>query len=445
MGGNKLSRVGPTDLLRALLRIDTTNPPGNEGPAAELLESYLKGAGLETHIHKSSAGRPSVVARLEGPTDVPALVLVSHTDVVAVERDGWSRDPFGGEEAEGCIWGRGALDMKSVAVMHAAAVAALASSGATPKREVILLSVADEEAGGREGAASVLEEIPGKVGFSEGRPPPDALGEGAFGLTGVIDRALMPIVVGEKAVLWLNLQATGDPGHGALPPLDQANMNLVRVLGKIAGHRNPRVHPVMREQFRVLAEHAPAPRKAVFKALASPAGNQVATALKKPLRSKGAIASLLSDTLTPTRIEAGYKHNVVPSEASASLDCRLLPDTDIPRLIRTLSRTAGKHGVRIEEVSSHASPVSKAGSLYALIEEVSARMHERPVPAPSLTPGMTDLRYLRQRGATAYGWVPLVLSEELLATIHGHDERIEIEGFRRAVDAMTSVVTSAST
>lgn len=434
----------PIDLLRGLLQIDTTNPPGNEGPAAELLESYLSEAGLETYVHKSSEGRPSILARIEGPTDVPALVLVSHTDVVAVERGSWSRDPFGGQEADGCIWGRGALDMKSIAVMHAAAVASLAASGLTPTREVVFLSVADEEAGGREGAASVLEEVPDRVGFGEGRPSPDALGEGAFGLTGVIDRPIMPIVVGEKAVLWLNVHASGAPGHGALPPPDQANMNLVEVLAKIAGHRNPRVHPVMREQFRTLAEHASGPRKAIFKALASPGGAPVATVLKKPLRSKGTIAALLSDTLTPTRIEAGYKHNVVPSEASASLDCRLLPDTDIAKLVARLTKTATKHHARVEEISRHASPVSRGSRLYEVIEQVSSRMQERPVPVPSLTPGMTDLRYLRQRGATAYGWVPLVLSEDLLATIHGHDERIEIDGFSRAIDAMTEVVARVS-
>lgn len=435
----------PVTLLRELLAIDTTNPPGNEGPAAELLETHLRSAGLETHIHKSRGGRPSILARIEGPTDVPALVLVSHTDVVAVERDGWTHDPFGGEESQGRIWGRGALDMKSIAVMHAAACAALAASGATPTREVIFMSVADEEAGGREGAASVLDEVPEKIGFSDGRPAPEALGEGAFGLSGVIDRPIMPIVVAEKAVLWLNLHATGDPGHGALPPLDQANMNLVRVLSKIAGHRDPKVHPVMREQFRILAEQASGPRKAVFKALASAAAPPVAAALKKPLRAQGAIGALLSDTLTPTRIQAGYKHNVVPAEASASLDCRLLPDTDIPRLIRKLSKVAAKHNVKLEEVSRHASPVSKACPLYETIEQVSARLPERPVPVPSLTPGMTDLRYLRQRGATAYGWVPLVLTQEQLATVHGHDEHVEVEPFLRAVDAMTEVVTAAST
>lgn len=435
----------PLDLLRELLQIDTTNPPGNEAPAAELLESYLAKAGADTYMHRSASGRPSLLARIEGPTDVPPLVLVSHTDVVAVERSGWSRDPFAGEEADGCIWGRGALDMKSIAVMHAAAVAAALESGITPTREVILMSVADEEAGGVHGAASVLEEVPERAGFAPGRPPPEALGEGAFGVTGVLDRPLMPIVVGEKSVLWLNLHAKGDPGHGALPPTDQANMNLAQALTKIAGYGRPRVHPVMREQFRRLSEHATGPRKAVFGALASGAGRNVASVLKKPLRARPTISSLLADTLTPTRINAGYKHNVVPAEATASLDCRLLPDTDIDKLIRNLSRKTSKHHVSVQEIARHAGPVSRPGPLYDIITRVSETLLERPIVVPSLTPGMTDLRYLRQRGARAYGWVPLVLSDEMFATIHGHDERIEIAAFERAVTAMTEVVAAAST
>ncbi len=434
----------PLDLLRQLLQVDTTNPPGNEAPAAELLESFLTDAGAETYMHRSSGGRPSILARIEGPTDVPALVLVSHTDVVAVERDGWSRDPFGGELADGCIWGRGALDMKAIAVMHAAAVAAVATRGSTPTREVIFMSVADEEAGGLEGAASVLDGVPDRAGFGPDRPAPEALGEGAFGIAGVLDRPLMPIVVGEKSALWLNLHASGEAGHGALPPTDQANMNLAKVLMKIAGHGTPRVHPVMRAQFRTLREHATGPRKTIFGALASGAGPQVARLLERPLRAKPTIASLLSDTLTPTRIDAGYKHNVVPAEATASLDCRLLPDTDVPKLIRDLSKVASKHRVVVEEVARHAGPVSRPGPLYEIIRRVSKTLVEAPIVVPSLTPGMTDLRYLRRRGAHAYGWVPLVLSDEMFATIHGRDERIEIAAFERAVDAMTQVVTTAS-
>ncbi len=438
------SAMGPLELLQQLLRIDTTNPPGSEAPAAELLRGFLDAAGADTFIHTSDAGRPSLVARVSGPPDVPALVLVSHTDVVAVERGSWTHDPFGGEIADGYLWGRGALDMKGIAVMHAAALAAVASGDGIPTREVIMLSFADEEAGGFEGARSVLRDIPERAGFGDGRPAPEALGEGAFGLSGILDRPLMPVVVAEKSVLWVDLAATGDPGHGALPPERQAIANLARAVTKVSGYAPPRVHPVMKQQFEVLAENSTGAQSAAFRALASGAGSQVGRALKKPLRRRGTIAALLSDTITPTQIEGGYKHNVVPGEATASLDCRLLPDTDVGALLAKMSRDCRKLGVSVTEVARHGGPVSPHGPLFDAIARASRSMEEAPIVVPSLTAGMTDLRYLRARGATAYGWVPLVLDPEDLATIHGHNERIEVRAFERAVDVMTQVVRDAT-
>lgn len=428
------------DLLRELVRLDTTNPPGNEAPAAELLRDSLDRAGAETDI-QLTGDRPTLIARVPGPTDLPALVLVSHTDVVGVEEDSWTRDPFGGEVADGSLWGRGTLDMKGIAVMHAAALRAVATSDMAPRREVILVSFADEEAGGKQGAEAVVRDVPERLGFGDGRPPPVALGEGAFGLADVIDRPLMPIVVGEKSALWLELSATGEPGHGALPPSRQATLNLARAIVRISGYRPPRVHPVMRRQFATLAEHTDPPRSAIFKALASAAGSQVGRVLQKPLRKKGAVAALLSDTITPTQVDAGYKQNVVPGEATASFDCRLLPDTDIDELVRSLGRSCSRYDVRVREVARHSGPVSQGGDLFDDIARASSAMHERPVVVPSLTSGMTDLRFFRARGATAYGWVPLVLDSTLLSTIHGHDERVPVDAFERAVEVFGRVVT----
>lgn len=434
----------PVELLQQLLRIDTTNPPGSEAPAAELLRSYLDAAGADTLIHTTDTGRANLVARVPGPPHVPALVLVSHTDVVAVERDAWTHDPFGGELAEGCVWGRGALDMKSIAVMHAVALAAIASNERVPEREVILVSFADEEAGGREGAEAVLREIPERLGFADGRPAPEALGEGGFGLSGILDRPLMPVVVAEKSVLWLDLIASGEPGHGALPPEHQAIANLTRAVTKVSGYRAPRIHPVMRQQFDILAESSTGAQAAAFRALASAAGSQVGRLLRTPLRKRGTIAALLSDTITPTQIEGGYKHNVVPGEARASLDCRLLPDTNPGKLVAKLAKDCRKLGVSVKEVSRHGGPVSARTPLFDAIARGSRTMEETPIVVPSLTTGMTDLRYLRSRGATAYGWVPLILDQDGLGMIHGHDERIHVGAFEQAVRVMTEVVSEVS-
>ncbi|MDQ3985771.1 MAG: M20/M25/M40 family metallo-hydrolase, partial [Actinomycetota bacterium] len=431
------------DLLRELLRADTTNPPGNETAAVEILEAELSGAGLETTVEKSPQGRPNLIARLPGPTDVPALILLSHTDVVGVEPERWTHDPFAGEVDDGAVWGRGALDMKGIAAMHAAAATSLAGSSAATTREVIVCAVADEEAGGNEGAGWLVEAHPDLVGLSEGRPPPDVLGEGSFGITGILDEPIMPIVLGEKTAMWVELAAQGDPGHGSLPPTDQAVLNLASALAKVSGFGRPRVHSVMREQFRLLAERAGGPRRPIFKALASASGSAVAAALKVPLRSSGAIAALLSDTSTPTMISGGYKHNVVPGEAKASLDCRLLPDTDPTAFVESMRKRV--KGVSVRAASVHRGPVSERGSLFEILGRASESLGSNPIVVPSLSPGFTDVRYFRQRGATGYGWAPIVLTPELLQTIHGHNERIPVDEFENGTRAMVDVVRRAAT
>ena len=437
--------MSPVELLADLVKIDTTNPPGNEGPCAEILDAYLSTAGLKTQILKSPEGRPNLVARLEGRADRSPLVLVSHTDVVAVETEQWTHDPFGAEIADGSIWGRGVLDMKGIAVMHAAAAAAVAANGTAPERDVIVVAVADEEAGGTEGAEWLCRGHADLVGLRDGGPAPEVVGEGGYGLSGILERPLMPIVLGEKSVLWLDLVATGDPGHGALPPIEQAPHNLARAIDKVAGFGPPRVHPVMREQFEVLGREASSPTSYVFQLLASGVGRGFATALKGQLRSRGAIATLLSDTVTPTQMHAGYKHNVVPGSATASLDCRLLPDTDSVSFAESIRKKVSALGVEVREVAKHGGPVSDRGVLYETLVAESAALPSQPVVVPSLTSAMTDIRFWRQRGGRGYGWVPLVLTPELLATVHGHDERVPVEDFERAVETMTRVIKRAAT
>jgi acetylornithine deacetylase/succinyl-diaminopimelate desuccinylase-like protein len=435
----------PVALLRELMCIDTTNPPGREGPAAELLEARLQKAGLTCSILKSPNGRPNLIARLPGPTDRPALVLLSHTDVVDVEREHWTHDPFGAEVDEGAIWGRGALDMKGITVMHVEAAAALAASDATPRREVIVVAVADEEAGGEEGATWLAAEHADRLGFADGRPPPEVLGEGAFGLSDITTRPVMPVALGEKTAVWIDMLATGDPGHGALPPEHQAPEQLARAITAIAGFRHPRVHPVMAEQMRLLAPHAVGVRGRLMRALGGRAGRHLVRVLHGAFARAGAVGTLLADSVTPTQLAAGYKNNVVPGSARASFDCRLLPDTDPHAFAADLQRRVDAFDVKIEVRKSHGGPVSERTPLFDAIVRACSSMRERPIVVPTLSPGFTDVRHLRRLGATGYGWVPLVLSASLLATIHGHDERIVIDDFMQATEVMTTLVREVAT
>ena len=435
----------PVELLRELLRVRSISPEGNEDGVAAILESYLADAGLETKIVTSPAGRANLVARVDGPRHRPALVLLSHSDVVPVEEENWTRDPFGADIHDGFIWGRGALDMKGIAVMHAVAAAELARAGGTPAREVILAMVADEEAGADEGARWLLEAHPSLVGFEAGRPPPEVIGEGAYGVAGLLPRSVFPIALGEKTAVWFDIEATGESGHGALPPQRQAISSLAAMVTKVAGFGTPRVHPVMREQFATLAQAAPGATAAVFRALASPAGAAVARATAPKLRKAGALGLLLSDSITPTVMAAGYKRNVVPGEARVSFDARLLPDTDTDAFISSIEAKARRRGGTVRNVvhKGHG-PVSDRGPLFDVLQQASTQIDPNTIPTVGLSPGISDLRFFRARGAVGYGWSPLVLTPDLLGTIHGHDERIPVAEFERAVTVMSDVVRRAS-
>lgn len=432
------------ELLKQLVRMRTVNPPGDEVEVARTVGAYLADAGLETRTLTSPGGRANLVARLDGPRDRPALVLLSHSDVVPVEEERWRRDPFSADEVDGVIWGRGTLDMKSITVMHAVAAAGLARTARPPTREVIVAVVADEEAGGDEGARWLLEQHADLLGFGDGRPPPEVLGEGAYGISGMLGSPVIPIALGEKTAVWFEVIATGDSGHGALPPQEQAAVRLAAIVSEIAGFGAPRVHPVMREQFSTLAAAASGPLAGVLRALASPAAPAVVRAVAPRMRRAGALGLLLSDSVTPTVMAAGYKSNVVPGTASASFDCRLLPDTDVDLFVSSLDARARRRGGRIANVAQKGrGPVSGKGPLYSILERAGRDIAPDAVTTASLTPGITDVRFFRARGATGYGWTPLVLTPELLATVHGDDERVPVDAFERAVAVMSDVVLRA--
>lgn len=275
-------------------------------------------------------------------------------------------------------------------------------------REVIVAAVADEEAGGAQGAERVVRDRGQLVGFREDCPPPEVLGEGAFGLAGVLSRPIMPIVLGEKSPLGFRARAAGDPGHGSLPPAKQAIRSLARFVEAVSGPLPPRLYPVMREQFQALAAAADGRQAALLRLLGGPAGPAAIRALAPLVRARaGAIGHVISDTITPTQMQAGYKFNVVPGEAEATFDGRLLPDTDPDELLAWLRTVGARHGLEIDEVHRWRSPDSPRTPLFNLLADVSAQLPSTPVPVPSLTPATTDLRFFRARGASPTAGCPL--------------------------------------
>jgi acetylornithine deacetylase/succinyl-diaminopimelate desuccinylase-like protein len=332
--------AGHVELLRDLVRVPSVNPPGDEDEVVTLLQGRLASAGVDTDVLTSPAGRQNLVARVPGPRDRPALVLLSHSDVVPIEPDAWTRDPFAADIVDGFLWGRGTLDMKGIVVMHVAAAIALAQSREKVDRELVVVVVSDEEDGGEEGARWLLAHHPDALGFEDGRPVPEVLGEGGYGISGVIGRPVVPIALGEKTAVGVEIVAQGDAGHGGLPPHEQAVVHLAKIIRDVAGFGTPRVHPVMREQFATLAPEAEGGSAAVLRALTTRLGGATARAVAARLRRESSLGLLLSDSVTPTVVSAGYKANVVPGEARVSFDCRLLPDTDVDRFVARVNAKA---------------------------------------------------------------------------------------------------------
>ncbi len=427
------------EITRDYLRIDTTNPPGNEAPAAALLGKILEDAGLEPVIIESDPGRANLVARLpgrSGPGDRgKGLILLHHLDVVPAEASEWSVDPFGAEIKDGCLWGRGAIDMKSVGVMQLMAVLALAREHTPLERDVVYVAVADEEAGGLMGAAFLTQQHPDLVAGS------DVINEGGYGLA-ESKPPVMACALSEKALLWVRLTARGTPGHGSMPPDDQAIGKLLGALSDLAAHP-PALHisPLVERTFRAMAARSNPARRRLIEGLLRPQARPLLPRLAR--RMPRHQRALLGDVISITRVTSGYKENVVPGTAEATLDCRLLPETDPEEFFRSLTARMAGHGVATEIAFSDGPHGTSEGPLLALLEEVCAGAFPDAAFAPVLCPAFTDSRYFRQLGADAYGLVPVMLRNDELATFHGIDERIPLDGLRRGCEVMYEIVARA--
>jgi acetylornithine deacetylase/succinyl-diaminopimelate desuccinylase-like protein len=428
------------EITRQYLRIDTTNPPGNETPAAEFLAGILADAGLETALIESAPGRGNLVARLPGRARDPggALCLLHHLDVVPADPSEWSVDPFGAEIHDGYLWGRGAIDMKSMGVMQLMSMLAFArDKTATLERDIVFVAVADEEAGGVMGAAWLTKHHPELVVCR------DVINEGGYGLSET-KPPMMACALSEKALLWVKLVAKGSPGHGSMPPEDQAIGKLLAALGDLAAHPPElAISPLVARTFRALAARASAPRAKLIEAILHPRARRMLPALSRRLPRYQ--RALLGDVISVTKLEAGYKENVVPGAASATLDCRLVPETDPEEFFGRLSARMARFDVRCEVIFSDGPSGVSEGPLLPLLDEVCSKAFPEAVFAPVLCPAFTDSRYFRQQGADAYGLVPVMLSNAEVATFHGIDERIPLDGLRKGCRVVHEVVARACT
>ena len=398
--------------LRALIRLDTTNPPGNERIATQCLAAALAREGLDAVVVESAPARASLIARIAGRDRTQAaLMLSSHTDVVPVEAAHWSRPPFGAELADGCIWGRGSIDMKSKCAMDLGLMLALKRAGANPLRDLIFAAVADEEAGSELGARFLVEHHPELVRAGY------VLNEtGGFTMY-MGERRFYPIQVAEKGFVTVRMTLTGAPGHGSMPRADTAIAWMADVITRIT--RTPmrrRVTPLVRETLRELGIAAEDP---------------------PPL-----FRPMMANTVTPTIIQAGYKDNVIPGEATVVLDGRTLPGEDERSFMRELREIVGPEP-RLDVIKS--APPAEARhdtELFALIKARTEAADPGARAIPWMLPGATDSKFYSELGAICYGFAPVRLDPKMPfgSLYHGNDERMPVAGFLWGLRLYTDIV-----
>jgi acetylornithine deacetylase/succinyl-diaminopimelate desuccinylase-like protein len=406
-------------LLKEYLRIDTTNPPGHELPAADFLRAALKKEGIESEVFVSTPGRANLLARLPaaGRRSAPPLLLLHHMDVVAADRPAWTADPFGGEERDGYIWGRGALDTKTTGILHLMTLLRLKREGVPLDRDVLFLAVADEENGGRWGAQWMVEREWNRM------KPGFVIDEGGFGLRGVLTpgtETVYATAVEEKKVFWLRVTAEGRSGHGSVPHTDNPNDVLRRALNRIelVFLRNAGRPP---EVVRDMERRLPRVRK-----------SPLMQAIRQNTVAVTSFVGWSGDLQDP-------KVNVIPSRAVATLDCRLLPDEDEDALLDRLVRSVDDARVRIEVVrrTQRYTPARDHRSPLLAALERSVGLHDPDaLVVPFLLPVATDSRFFRAKGAVCLGLAPLVLDEEEYLLLHASDERVPTDRLEAAFRIM---------
>lgn len=428
--------------LQTLIRFNTTNPPGNETPAAAWIADVLRGEGLAPVVLESAPGRGNVVTRLPGTGEEAPLLLMSHIDVVPVEEDKWKHPPFGGEIHDGYIWGRGALDMKGIVAQHLMLMvlfARLAKQGIRLKRDLIMMAAADEERAGTFGALWLVEHHPDLIRAEY------ALNEGGGNTTKVGDAYLMSVQTAEKGLARFKMTVRGEPGHASIPREDNTVVRLAEAVIAI-GRAKPPAHitPTARAYIEAMAGTQPDELRALMLQLLEP-GADVREAIKAlPIdeQHKLYLYAITHNTAAPTILNAGSKINVFPSEAAARVDGRTLPGFDQAAYQAEFAPFL-PGGIEIEfEDDGPALEASLESPLYDSIVKAVQRHAPEATLVPTLLTGATDAKAIVQLGTKIYGFAPSrweagVESERL---VHGHNERISIANLVYGATVLYDVV-----
>jgi len=423
-----------------LIRIDTTNPPGNETPAAAYVRSELKREGIAAEVLGGDARRMNVVARLKGSGDQRPLLLLAHTDVVPADRSQWSVDPFAALVRDGFLWGRGAQDDKCLLAAEMAVLVELKRRGTALRRDVILLGEADEEAGS-EGIQWMIANAWDKIDAEF------AINEGGYSFNAQSGHRVFQIQTAEKIPTRIKLTARGAAGHGSLPRPDNAVLRLARAITRLSDADQPvRLNTTTR---RYLAEVAKLPDYAwvapLLPRLESPP--TAVTTANEIRKREPEFDAVLRTTVSPTMLEAGVKVNVIPNTAGAQIDVRRLPNETREEVMDRFRRIINDPAVEVAGAGGQDMPATEPSSLttelYVAMDRIFARSHPKTLIVPYMTRGATDGSYLRNKGMAVYG-APVFLRYDRESRAHGNDERIRLEALHEGSKLLWEIVTAVA-
>jgi acetylornithine deacetylase/succinyl-diaminopimelate desuccinylase-like protein len=423
--------------LQDLVRIDTSNPPGNETRAAEYLAGVLKREGIEPTVLESAPGRGNIVARLKGDGRAAPLLLMAHLDVVPVEADKWKHSPFGAEIIDGYIWGRGTLDTKDLVAIELMTLLLLKREGKQLARDIIFMANADEEAGGRLGAGWIVEKHPDLIRAEY------AINEGAGFAFDFLGQRFFTCQTSEKGTARFTMRTRGRPGHGSQPHPDNAVLKLADAIQKIGAAEFPHhATKSVRDFFEGIAAHID--RQYRNDVLALLDAKKYGAAMKRlPIDDsmRSMLYAMLHNTVTPTMLDAGTKINVIPSVAEARCDARLVPGQTPDDLLRELRAAIGERveiafeDTRLGRESDHKTP------LFDTITRMLARYEPHAPVLPLLVVGATDARHVTKLGTKVYGFRPMIAPMEELDTVHGHNERVSVDNMLFGTRVLYDVVS----
>ena len=419
--------------LQNYIQIDTINPPGNEYRAVDFLAEIFEDEGIEYQTAESAPGRGNIWARLEGGNE-PGLILLQHSDVVPADEEFWTIPVLSGAIRDGVILGRGARDMKGLGTLQLATFIALHRSGVELNRDVVFLATADEEAGGMFGVGWLIEnrpEIFEDIGI--------LLNEGGGG-SRVGQNVVFSVEVTQKVPVWLRLYAIDRPGHGSSPRTTSSVTRIVQALNTMLENPfPPRIIGPVNDYFSALSVDMDEEWAGSYANIQSAINDPNFVA--KLHDARPGHNSLIRDTCSMTRMSGSNKINVIPPTAWAELDCRILPDKPADQFISELDDLIGYTGVEIQKIMAFTPAISETNSrLYRAIDSVTQELHPGSRVLPSVSTGFTDSHFTRDLGIISYGFNPIITNRGEHTGVHGNDEQVGEEAFRRGVGDFYAVV-----